>query len=85
MYERGANMTISIDNHIFSGVEASNDEGVSSGPTELPTASPNVSSLPEPLAASSAGSLSFLLNGENVEATQLSGSETFDMAEIQAS
>ena len=61
-------MTIVIDNHIFSGTEPSNCDAASSGLAVPPVASGNDSTLPVPLAmSSSAGSLSFLLNADNVE------------------
>lgn len=63
-------MTITTDNHIFSGPESSNssNEDTSSGTAAPPVTSSNVSTLPDPPPrSSSASSLSFLLNADNVE------------------
>jgi E3 ubiquitin-protein ligase CHFR len=77
-------------NHIFSGTEPNNDDGISSG-TALPMASDNVSV--SSATSSAVSSLSFLLNADNVEVdSRLSildrpfpSSETRDRADTQSS
>lgn len=90
MHKLTVRMTITIDNHIFSGTEPNNDDGISSG-TALPMASDNVSV--SSATSSAVSSLSFLLNADNVEVdSRLSildrpfpSSETRDRADTQSS
>jgi len=85
-------MTITIDNHIFSGTESSDCEGGPSTTAVPPVVPGNESTSPVP-ATSSAGSLSFLLNADNVEVdNQFSvrnqpfpSSDTRDMTDVQLS
>jgi len=92
IYEPKMKMTMTIDNHIFSGTESSDCEGEPSTTAVPPVVSGNESTSLV-TATSSAGSLSFLLNADNVEVdNQFSirnqpfpSSDTHDMTDVQLS